>query len=100
MIQAAIGRLIGALPLRAKQGLRRWNWGRGHRAQEPRLIRAAITRPLNDGSAIVRGFAAHIQALAAVTGHQLIALCDRFDTPLLVRAAMTLPLNDLRTIVC
>ena len=59
-----------------------------------------MTLPLNDGSPIVRGFAPHIQALAAVTGHELIASCDSLDAPLLILTTMTLPLNDLRTIVC
>src|SRR4029453_4704370 len=84
---------------RAQEGLRRRS-GCGHRAQEPSLIRAAMTRPLNDGSTIACRFATHIQALAAVTGHQLITLSDNLEAPLLVRAAMTLPLDDLGTIVC
>ena len=41
------------VPVPAKQRLRKRRWNRGHRAQEPRLIRTAMTRPLNDGSAIV-----------------------------------------------
>ena len=86
--------------MRAKQKLRKRKRNRGHRAQEPSLIRAATTRPLNDGSTIVCGFAAYIQALAAVTGDHLIALSNRLEAPVLVRAAITLPLDDVRTILC